>query len=147
MQNYTVLTSSKHSFRLLDASLKKCWTSSKNIHPSLRIYNVNSWRLHSATVSYCTTRHDLGAVQHTSYHETWCILDYHVQEGMYVCLRGALEAEKKCYCHHHKFPYLRGPQEEIRHWRHGCIHPWAREQATTAISSVPEDWNILSSPF
>lgn len=80
--------SSKHSFRLLDASLKKCWTSSKGIHPSLRTYNVNSWRLHSATVSYCTTRHDLGTVQHTSFHDPWRILDYCVQEGMYLCPRG-----------------------------------------------------------
>lgn len=41
MQNYPVLTSRKHSFRLVGASLKKCWTSSKGIHPSSRTYNIN----------------------------------------------------------------------------------------------------------
>lgn len=41
MQNYPVLTSRKHSFRLVGASLKNCWTSSKGIHPSPRTDNIN----------------------------------------------------------------------------------------------------------
>lgn len=59
---------------------------------------------------------------------------YHVQEGKHWCPKGALEAGKKWYCHHAKFLYLKGPQEEIQHWQHGCIHPWGRDQVTISIS-------------